>query len=902
MNCYTVKDLRFSYAASGETALDGVSFSVEKGSFAVLCGASGCGKTTLLRYLKSVLQPHGEISGEIYFMDTPLESVPQREQASRIGFVMQSPENQVVTDKVWHELAFGLESLGLESAVIRRRVAETAAFFGIEDWLYKNVSELSGGEKQLLCLASVMAMQPDVLLLDEPCAQLDPIAAEKLLSELGRINRELGTTVILSEHRLEEAFAYADRVLYMEKGRVIFSGTPREAGAFLKDSGRPMFCAMPAAMRIWSRLDSEFECPVSVRDGKAFLEKYAEIKPPKETETPEAVPQKTKEDAVLSARNLWFHYDTDESKDILRGLDITLYRGGFYALMGGNGAGKTTALRILAGLSKPCRGALECSAKIGVLPQYPQTLFVKKTVGEDLLEMLDGSPLDKNEKQMRLHDAAVLCEIDSLLERHPFDLSGGEAQKAALAKILLGEPDILLLDEPTKGLDADFKRRFAGILKKLCRRGVSVLCVSHDTEFCAEYADRCGLMFDGSITAEGSPADFFSGNTFYTTSANRMAKEILPRAVTVSHVLFSFGAPTEKADESDELTETAELPCEEAAETTDTAVTDTKNKKTAASVKSPKPLKTWRKILAGILFAISAAILIYAASITDFTKLVSPEGITAPAKEQLIIYASLILSLFGAAAFLAKKSPPPPCQPSEKKKRRLAKRTVVAAVIVVLAIPLTLLLGIAYLGANSYGLISVLVLIESMVPFFLIFEGRKPKARELAVVAVLCAMTVAGRAVFFMLPQFKPVMAMTIIAGVALGGETGFIVGSTSMLVSNLMFSQGPWTPWQMFCMGAVGFLAGVLFRKGALRPTKLSLAVFGALCAVVIYGGIMNPASVLLWSPESFNMKTVIASYVTGFPMDLVHGLATAFFLVILSEPMLEKLDRIKTKYGLEE
>ena len=898
MNCYCVKDLKFSYSASGDTALDSVSFSVEKGSFAVLCGASGCGKTTLLRYLKSVLQPHGEISGEIYFMDTPLESVSLREQASRIGFVMQSPENQVVTDKVWHELAFGLESLGLESTVIRRRVAETAAFFGIEDWLYKNVSELSGGEKQLLCLASVMAMHPDVLLLDEPCAQLDPIAAEKLLSELGRINRELGTTVILSEHRLEEAFAYADSVHYMEKGRMLFSGTPREAGAFLKDSGRPMFCAMPAAMRIWSRLDSGFECPVSVRDGKAFLKKYAEINPPAEPENNEAAPQKTQEDAVLSARNLWFHYDADGTKDILRGLDITLYRGEIYALMGGNGAGKTTALRVLAGLSKPCRGAVECSAKIGVLPQYPQTLFVKKTVGEELLEMLEGAHLEKNEKQMRLRNAAVLCETDSLSERHPFDLSGGEAQKAALAKILLGEPDILLLDEPTKGLDADFKRRFAGILKKLCRRGVSVLCVSHDTEFCAEYADRCGLMFDGSITAEGTPADFFSGNTFYTTSANRMAKEIVPRAVTVSHVLGAFGA---RQNEAEVPAETAELPWERSAETTDTAVTDTKNKKTAASVKSPKPLKTWRKILAGILFAISVSILIYAAGITDFTKLVSPEGITAPAKEQLIIYASLILSLFGAAACLAKRSPPL-CRPSEKNRRRLAKRTFIAALTVVLAIPLTLLLGISYLGANSYGLISVFVLIEGMVPFFLIFEGRKPKARELAVVAVLCAMTVAGRAVFFMLPQFKPVMAMTIIAGVALGGETGFIVGSISMLVSNLMFSQGPWTPWQMFCMGAVGFLAGVLFGKGALRPTKLSLAVFGALCAVVIYGGIMNPASVLMWSPESFNIKTVIASYVTGFPMDLVHGLATALFLILLSEPMLEKLDRIKTKYGSEE
>ena len=216
---------------------------------------------------------------------------------------------------------------------------------------------------------------------------------------------------------------------------------------------------------------------------------------------------------------------------------------------------------------------------------------------------------------------------------------------------------------------------------------------------------------------------------------------------------------------------------------------------------------------------------------------------------------------------------------------------------------MTLLIGVVYMERQQYGVLSLLVLLECMLPFFLTFEGRKPQARELVVIAVLCAISVAGRAAFFMLPQFKPVIAMTIIAGVALGGEGGFLVGALSMLVSNMFFSQGPWTPWQMFSMGIIGFLAGVLFRRGLLRRSRGSLCVFGAFSAIVIYGGIMNPASVLMWAgTETLTWKVLLTYYVTGFPVDCVHATATVFFLWIAAEPMLEKLDRIKVKYGLME
>ena len=271
MESYSFENVDFTYPEGEKKALCNISFTVQQGEFVILCGPSGCGKSTLLRHLKSCLTPHGLFSGEIRYQGTLLSELSQREQAQQIGYVLQSPENQVVTDKVWHELAFGLESLGYDTPTIRRRVAEIAAFFGIENWFYKNVTELSGGQKQLLSLASVMAMQPGVLVLDEPTAQLDPIAAADFLALLGKINRELGTTIILTEHRLEEAFPFATRAIVMDDGSIICDDKPENVGLQLKDKGSGMFLAMPTAMRVWAAVETKLSCPMTVRDGSAFL-------------------------------------------------------------------------------------------------------------------------------------------------------------------------------------------------------------------------------------------------------------------------------------------------------------------------------------------------------------------------------------------------------------------------------------------------------------------------------------------------------------------------------------------------------------------------------------------------------------------------------------------------------
>ncbi len=872
-----IENLSFLYPNRQDPALDNVNLTIEKGDFLLICGMSGCGKSTLLRQLKTVLAPNGVKKGTILFDGEELDKIPQRQQTTEIGFVQQSPENQIVTDKVWHELAFGLESLGEDTVTIRRKVAEISSFFGLEQLFYNDTASLSGGQKQLLNLAAVMTMQPSVLILDEPTSQLDPIAASDFLAVLGRINRELGVTVILTEHRLEEVFTYANKISYMENGRIIKTDTPLKIGTDLRQT--EFFSAMPAAMRIWAALENSEKCPVTVSEGSLFLKNYAQ------NHTVETSPiadvQCEFGNEILHAEKMWFRYEKD-SCDVVKGLDFSLHKGEFFTMLGGNGAGKSTSLKLLAGLEKPYRGDIVRKGRIAVLPQNPQSLFVKKTVYEDLLEIFSDSHISKSEREEKVEKVAEICHVHQFFDVHPYDLSGGEQQRAALAKILLTEPDILLLDEPTKGMDAQFKCEFAEIISKLCADGKAVFMVSHDIEFCAEYADKCALFFDGSITSSGAPHEFFNGNSFYTTAANRISSGILPNAVTVNDVVTAFGGTVKHGFSKTEYHEKTNI-----------------SEKFNAQMKSAK-LPLWRKISAAVCGAVSLFIIFYSASVTDLSQIITQDGITHLAGKQIMIYASLIISLFLTFIFIGKRENKLSCVQISKDKRRLSKRTKTAATLILLAVPLTIFIWIFYLGSRNYNIISIIILTESMLPFFIIFEKKHPGAREISVIATLCAIAVAGRAVFFMLPEFKPVMAVTIISGVAFGGETGFLVGAVTMLTSNILFSQGPWTPWQMFAMGITGFLAGIFFRKGLLRRTRLSLAVFGAVSAIVIYGGIMNPAAAIIWSTERIKTGIFLSYYISGLPIDCIHAFATAFFMIAAAEPMLEKLDRMKEKYGL--
>ena len=542
---FEIKNLSFSYpTAKGKESLHDVSLTIHKGEYVVLCGKSGSGKTTLLRHLKSVLAPHGKKSGEILFNGVPMQQVSQRDQSAKIGYVMQNPDDQIVTDKVWHELAFGLESLGVDQKTMRARVSEMACYFGIADWFHRDVANLSGGQKQLLNLASIMAMQPEVLILDEPTSQLDPIAASDFLNTVRKINMELGTTVIITEHRLEDIFPYADRAIVMDSGKVIADDTPRKIGKLLWEQGNDMFAAMPTPVRVFYGADGEGACPLTVREGRNWLSK-AFTEAPKTVAFPADPMEEEIEKPALSLKELWFRYEKD-SPDILRGVSAEVPAGNLFAIVGGNGAGKSTTLKAICGICKPYRGSVKVFGKpinkyksselfggcLAMLPQDPKSLFVKKTVREDLEEMAKDKAL--------IDEIAAICQIESLLGSHPYDLSGGEQQRAALAKVLLTQPKLLLLDEPTKGIDSFFKETLAKILCKLKEQGVTIVMVSHDVEFCARYADLVSMFFDGQILTTDTPRRFFGANSFYTTAANRMSRHVFRNAVTAEDVVLLY--------------------------------------------------------------------------------------------------------------------------------------------------------------------------------------------------------------------------------------------------------------------------------------------------------------------------------------------------------------------------
>ena len=345
MESFKVENLSFTYPNRTEKALDNINLTVNQGEFVLLCGKSGCGKTTLLRLLKQALAPFGEIEGNILFNGKPLAEYNTKQQASGIGFVMQNPDNQIVTDKVWHELAFGLESLGYKQTEIRTRVSEMASFFGIQNWFYKKVTELSGGQKQLLNLASVMVMQPSVLILDEPTSQLDPIAAGEFLKTLEKINRELGTTVILTEHRLEDAFPIADRVIVMDDGKIIADEVPAEVGKILKEKNHDMYKALPTPMRVHGEVKNNLLCPLTVRDGRTWLEEYSK----ENALHTEVIPKdKVQRDTntVIEIKDAWFRYEKD-LPDVVKGFNLSVNKSELFCLVGGNGTGKTTALSLI---------------------------------------------------------------------------------------------------------------------------------------------------------------------------------------------------------------------------------------------------------------------------------------------------------------------------------------------------------------------------------------------------------------------------------------------------------------------------------------------------------------------------------------------------------------------------
>lgn len=542
MEILSIKDLTFSYPNKENFALQNVNLSINSGDFVVVCGQSGSGKTTLLRMLKKEIAPHGEKQGAVYYKGEDVEKLDDKISAQKIGFVFQKPDQQIVTDKVWHELAFGLESLGYDSDYIRLRVGEMANYFGITSLFRKKTTELSGGQKQLMNLASVMAMSPDVIILDEPTSQLDPITANDFITTLKKINDELGLTVIIIEHRLQEVFPIADKVAVMEDGKVICYDTPRNVCEKL--SNHPMSQGFPSAVRIWQKSGGKENCPLTVKEGRNFINSnFSERKLPLRNTIPNT-------EDIITLKDVFFRYEKG-GNDILSGTNLSIKKGEHFCILGGNGSGKTTTLKILAGLLKPYRGKViidnnKMTKKttadfnrlgVAMLPQNPESVFLKSRVIDDYTELCKIKGIEKSAYEDKINSVAEKLGIKDLLENHPYDLSGGEIQKCALGKVLISEPKILLLDEPTKGVDAYSKLSLSKILQEIKSEGVTIITVTHDVEFASIVADRCGLFFDGEVLSSLVPQEFFSKNNFYTTASSRISRDKFANAVTVDDVV-----------------------------------------------------------------------------------------------------------------------------------------------------------------------------------------------------------------------------------------------------------------------------------------------------------------------------------------------------------------------------
>lgn len=954
-NIFDIDKFSFAYPdgndESGRTylpdALRDTELHVRQGEFVVILGKSGCGKTTLLRQLKPSVTPVGKKKGQIIFDGKDICSLDDRMAASQIGFVWQDVNAQLVTDKVWHELAFGLESLGYDNGYVRRRVAEMGSFFGLGDIFHRKVMDLSGGQKQLVNLASVMAMSPKVLVLDEPTSQLDPIAANDFINSLVRINRELGTTIIMTEHRLEDVLPVCNRSVVMENGRIIYDGDVRGFAESVRSKriDRGLYLSMPASVQIYMGLekDSGKQLPLTVPDAREWLVDYdrkfrenggAPVVPEiqnrgadegvngSENQADNAAVDKGdkkrgavngQKDAgcreehpvVCSLDEVSFRYERNTG-DVLRQVSLDIYANEILMINGSNGCGKSTMLSLIANLYSPYSGKLHIAKNLrtGMLPQNPELLFTRRSVRDELIDAKD---------RQQLAEIVRFCRLEELLDRHPYDLSGGEKQRLGLAKVLIADPDILLMDEPTKGLDNGFKMQLADMLRKLQKRGKTIVVVSHDIEFCAVAGDRVALLFDGEVAMVGDVRSYMSDNNFFTTAASRISRNILDGAVTVREVLAAYGADMDVTgvagggndsnqgieNESLRIANQGTAEMSEAAGISDDKLADiilNKDRKV-------ENLSIWQIVT----IAVTTVIIIFGfwntMSVSDLSGLVQQMTVTAEGRKYLVLYGVMIAAILGLLVAI--------CPITQKRNedivmdsvgRGFGKRTVVSIVAVLALIPATIWFGVARLGDKKYFFISLLVLLEAMLPFFVSFEDRKPKARDIVTLAVMCALAVTGRTAFFMLPNFTPVMAIVIIAGVAFGCEGGFITGAMTMFVSNFIMGQGPWTPWQMFAMGLVGFLAGLFFAGSSVRTrnmTKLGLCIFGALICIVVYGGIMNPASVIMWQPN-VNFSMIMASYVTGFPFDLAQATATVIALWLVARPFLEKLDRVRIKFGV--
>lgn len=485
MALFETKNLTFSYPCSDKKALDNINIGIKQGDFILVMGKSGSGKSTLLRLMKKEIAPVGTIDGEINI------------DCDSIGFVGQNPETSFVCDNVRGELAFALENEGLSNDEITVRIGETASFFNLNNLLDKKIEELSGGEKASVAIASAVISDVKALLLDEPLSQLDPKAVKTVSSMLKRINEELGVTVVVVSHSSEDFIDFCDRIVILENGKIICDDTANNA-----KNNDTFLLYFPICTRLFAQRPLNIKSAVSLAD--KFSEKPIEIQ--------------NENEICVQLKNVSFTYNKNQ-KDILSRLDYKAYKSQINCIIGANGSGKTTLLKLIAKIKKPYSGKVKINGKCAYMPQNVRYLFTKDTVGEEI----------------KKETAERLC-ISDCLAQHPFDLSGGQAQKLAFAILLEQNADILLLDEPTKAFDEFSKNDLKTLLLEFKKQGKTVIMVSHDLDFVGDIADNVSFLSDAVISKAGARREVFSSLKFYTTQVRRITKRYLSSAVSMEDI------------------------------------------------------------------------------------------------------------------------------------------------------------------------------------------------------------------------------------------------------------------------------------------------------------------------------------------------------------------------------
>ncbi|WP_227014026.1 ABC transporter ATP-binding protein [Paenibacillus psychroresistens] len=545
-----LKNINYTYPGQQHAALTEINLSVKEGEFVVVCGQTGSGKSSLLKLMKPELLPAGELTGNITFAEKQLSSYKHIELSQNIGMVMQNPESQIVMDRVMEELIFSMENVGISPLQMRKRIAEIAQFFNLEPLLTKSIIELSGGQRQMINLAAVMVLQPKVLLLDEPTAQLDPVAAREFLQLVRRVNEEFGITVLMAEHRLEDVWPLADQICLMENGEIKAYGTPDQ---LIHSDQAEIELYLPPVGKLFRKLGMSEGSLLSIKDAKLrFASWHADLQIKLlAINSKQNSSMLRQEPPILTCKDIYFQYGK-KANPILQHVTLDIHAGDFLTIFGANGSGKSTLLQILCGLLKEQSGEVLFEGKavkrieetlrytrFGYLSQNPVLHFTEETVEKELNSAAERA-LKLNIK-VDLAQTIDEFELSELLQQHPYDLSGGEKQKLALGCILMMKPSILFLDEPTKGLDPRSKEILSQRLNKEQSSGKAIVMVSHDIEFAAAHANRCAMLFDGRIVADAEPAGFFSGNYFYTTAINRLVRDWYPNAITDKDVVELCG-------------------------------------------------------------------------------------------------------------------------------------------------------------------------------------------------------------------------------------------------------------------------------------------------------------------------------------------------------------------------